>query len=100
MEGIVNIFGKRCVGGGCIKQPRYGVTESRKPEYCAGHALKGMVNILHKKCIDDGCTKQNTYGMLGSRKPESCAGLFWTVWSMFPGKGAMAMAVPKNGSMA
>ena len=79
MEGIVNIFGKRCVGDGCNKQPRYGVTGGRKPEYCAGHALKGMVNIFHKKCNDDGCTKQNTYGMAGSRKLESVPGFFWKV---------------------
>ena len=39
---------KRCVHEGCSKHPSFGVSGTKKAEYCAQHAPHGMVNIVSK----------------------------------------------------
>ena len=74
MKGMVDVRKKQCIGDGCTKYANHGLTGSRKPDYCAGHALEGMVNVWKKQCIGDGCTKYANHGLTGSRKPDYCAG--------------------------
>ena len=62
-----------CAKGRCSKQSKYGVSGSRRGEYCAEHALEGMVYVYSNKCVGDGCPKRPSYGVSGSKKPEYCA---------------------------
>lgn len=65
---------RKCSKERCSKQPRYGVSGTKKREYCAEHALEGMVDLLSSKCAGDGCSKGANYGVSGTRKREYCAG--------------------------
>lgn len=62
-----------CDGAGCSKKPEYGVSGSRKAEFCFHHATAGMVNVCSKQCCSRGCSKQPLYGASGSRKATFCS---------------------------
>ena len=70
---IVDGMPRICAKGRCSKRSKYGVSGSRKPEYCAEHALKEMVDVYSKKCAEDGCSTIARYGVSGTRKAEYCA---------------------------
>ncbi len=46
---MVDVRSKRCRHEGCNTWPSYGVEGSKKPEYCARHALPGQVDVCNKR---------------------------------------------------
>ena len=50
LDGMVNVYNRKCRTESCSKQPSFGVTGMKTAEYCAQHALDGMVNVSSKKC--------------------------------------------------
>ena len=68
-----NMVRKRCLYGSCSKRPSFGVSGTKKAEYCAQHAPHGLVDIVNKRCAHEGCSKRPSFGVLGTKKAEYCA---------------------------
>ena len=49
LDGIVNVFSRRCKTEGCGEQPSFGVAGRKMAEYCAQNAPYGMVEVCSKK---------------------------------------------------
>lgn len=59
---------KRCAHANCSKQPIYGVSGSRKAEYCVEHKPDGYVDVKNKQCADANCNTRPWYGIPGSTR--------------------------------
>ena len=73
LNGIVNVYDRKCRTEGCGKKPSFGVTGTKTAEHCAQHALNGMINVDSRKCKTEGCGKESSLGVASTRTAEYCA---------------------------
>jgi hypothetical protein len=67
---MIDVVGKRCKYGGCLKHPTFNY-EGKRPKYCKEHQEKGMIDVVSKRCQHGDCLKQPHFNYDGE-KPKYC----------------------------
>ena len=78
MERSVDVDSKVCFGDGCSNTARYGMVDSRMPEFCNCNALAGMVNVLNNLSVlaMAALSPRLTAG-IAAKSRETATGLLW-----------------------
>ena len=73
LEGMVDVYNKRCNKPGCERQPTYNLKGQKKALFCLEHKEEGMVDVKNKTCNKPGCERRSTYNLKGQTKALFCS---------------------------